>query len=202
MNIAILGSGKIGGTLGKKWAGAGHTIIFGVRHPDKPEVQELIKSLGGSASATSVEDAINLGEVVVFAVPGAAMDETITEHAQVLDGKTVIDATNNMGASKVNSLATFTEKTPQVKYFRAFNNYGWENFANPSTDGDAGSLFYCGVDGMLRDSIEQLIEEVGLEPVYVGGPEQVDVVDSVLRLWFTLVSGQKHSRHMTFKMMM
>jgi DNA-binding CsgD family transcriptional regulator len=32
MKIAVLGSGKIGGTLGRKWRAAGHEVTFGVRH--------------------------------------------------------------------------------------------------------------------------------------------------------------------------
>jgi predicted dinucleotide-binding enzyme len=35
INIAILGAGHIGGTLGRKWAAAGHDIFFGVRDPEK-----------------------------------------------------------------------------------------------------------------------------------------------------------------------
>ncbi len=33
LRIAILGAGDIGGTLGRKWARAGHTIAFGVKNP-------------------------------------------------------------------------------------------------------------------------------------------------------------------------
>jgi hypothetical protein len=32
MKIAIIGGGNIGGTLGKKWAKAGHQVVFGVRN--------------------------------------------------------------------------------------------------------------------------------------------------------------------------
>ncbi len=31
MHITILGAGHIGGTLGQKWAGAGHDVVLGVR---------------------------------------------------------------------------------------------------------------------------------------------------------------------------
>ena len=58
MNIAILGAGRIGGALGKKWAAAGHSIHFGVRDPDKPATRELVQALGKQASAGSVAEAI------------------------------------------------------------------------------------------------------------------------------------------------
>src|SRR5262245_32583658 len=78
MNIAILGAGNIGGVVWEKWVKAGHTVQYGLRNPDKPEIQDLIKSLGKNASASSMDEAINFGEVVVFAIPGPAMAETIT----------------------------------------------------------------------------------------------------------------------------
>jgi len=69
MKIAVLGAGRIGGTLAKKWATAGHTIRLGVRNAHKPEVQELLKTLGTNASASSIAEAISFGDVVLFAIP-------------------------------------------------------------------------------------------------------------------------------------
>ena len=97
MKIAVVGAGRIGGTLGKERARAGQEVHFGIRNPQKPEVRDLVKSLGANASV-SIPDAIGRGDVVVFAIPGAAMKETITAFARALDGKTIIDATNNPGA--------------------------------------------------------------------------------------------------------
>jgi len=34
MNIGIIGSGHIGGVVGKLWARAGHKILFSSRHPE------------------------------------------------------------------------------------------------------------------------------------------------------------------------
>ena len=54
----------------------------------------------------TIASAIAQGEVVVFAIPGAAMDEAIAAHAQALDGKIVVDTTNKLGAPAMNSAAT------------------------------------------------------------------------------------------------
>jgi predicted dinucleotide-binding enzyme len=201
MNIAILGAGRIGGTLGKKWATAGHNVRFGVRDPYKPEVQELIKKLKRQASASNLADAIVFGEVVVFAIPGSAMDETIAAHAAALDGKIVIDATNKMGTAVANNLSSFTAQTPKAQVFRAFNNLGWENFEDPIYNGVPADMFYCGPEGQPRATIEKLIEEVGLRPIYLGGPEQTSLVDNLLTLWFTLVSSRNMGRKIAFKLL-
>lgn len=198
MNIAILGTGNIGSTLGKKWAKAGHTVYFGTRNPQKSEIQSLVKSLGTNARAASHDEAIRAAEVVLFAVPGNAMDETITSNASALKGKIIIDAANKISSPVIDSFATFTAQVPSAKLYRAFNNYGWENFEMPLPDTD---LFYCGTDGDSRKAVETLITDVGLRPVYLGGTDQVGLVDSILKLWFALSSGQKKGRHLAFKVL-
>lgn len=35
MKIGIIGSGNIGGNLGKHWAKAGHRVLFSSRHPEE-----------------------------------------------------------------------------------------------------------------------------------------------------------------------
>lgn len=203
MNIAILGAGNIGGVLGKKWVDAGHTIRYGMRSPNKPEIQNLVKSLGKNASASSMDEAINFGDVVVFAIPGTVMAETITNYARALDGKTLVDTANNFGpgAKSANSMATFAAQTPNAQVYRAFNSYGWENFETTTFDGVTADLFYCGPDGEPRKVMEKLISDVGLHPLYVGGSDQAEVVDGVLRLWFALVRGQQMGRKLAFKVL-
>ncbi len=201
MKVAVVGAGRIGGILGKKWSRAGEEVHYGVRNPQKPEVQDLVKSMGANASVSSIPDAIARGGVVVFAIPGAAMKETITAYARVLDGKTLIDATNNFGAPPMNNQATFAAQTPHAKAYRAFNSYGWDIFENPTYPGVAADLFYCGPDGEERSTVEKLISDVGLNPVFLGGPDSVDLVDNVLKMWFTLASGRKMGRSIAFKLL-
>lgn len=201
MRIGILGSGKIGGTLGKQWAKAGHEICFGVRNVNKPEVQVLLQSLGEKASAGSLADAIGFGEVILFAIPGGTMDKTVAAYAKALDGKILIDAANKIGASPMNSLPIFAGLTPHAEVYRAFNSYGWENFDKPTINGVTADLFFCGPDGKSRTVMEQLIADVGLEPIYFGGLDQVNRVDDLLKVWFTLAHGQKMGRHLAFKVL-
>ncbi len=49
--------------------------------------------------------------------------------------------------------------------------------------------------------VEGLIRDVGLGPVYVGGLDQAEVLDGVLRLWFAVAIGQGRGRHTAFKML-
>jgi hypothetical protein len=201
MQIAILGAKIIGSTLGRKWAKAGHTVMFGVRNVENPEVQALVRSLGRSASVGTPAEAIEFGEVVVFAIPGGAMAETIGNHAQALHGKIVIDAANRIGAPEMNSAAIFAAHAPDARVFRAFNSLGWENFENPMFGDVQADLFYCGPGGDAQVAVETLISDVGLRPVRVGDIDQASLIDAVASLWFALALGQGLGRHLAFKLL-
>lgn len=199
-NIVLLGAGNIGGTLGRKWAAAGHKVTFGVPDPSSPRAQALRAELGDNAAVGTVADALSAGDVVLMAVPGAAMAQTIADNAAQLDGKIVIDAANNLSSGSPNSYAVFQARTPRARVFRAFNTLGWENFANPVIGGVQADLLYCGPGGDDGAVIEQLIRDIGLRPIRVGDMGAVGMVDSLLPLWFAL-SQQGHGRHMAFKVL-
>ncbi len=201
LRLAVLGAGNIGGTLGRKWAAAGHKVSFGVNNPDSERAQALQTELGNRVMIGSVTDALAASDVVVTAIPGRAMDETITKHAEQLDGKIIIDTANKLGGGPMNSFATFQTQTPHARVFRAFNTLGWENFADPVFDGIQADLFYCGPDGDARDVVEQMIADVGLRPIRLGDVDQVGLVDSVGSLWFALALGQGKGRHLAFKVL-
>ena len=201
LRVAVLGAGNIGGTLGRKWIHAGHTVTFGVTNPNGEKAQALKADVGDKATIGTAADALANADVVVMALPGAAMDEAITTNAAQLNSKIIIDAANKLGGGPMNSLATFEAHTPQAKVYRAFNTLGWENFADPHFDGIQADLFYSGPEGETREAVEQLISDVGLRPVWLGGAEQTGLVDSVGALWFALAFGQHKGRHLAFKML-
>src|ERR671936_436750 len=86
MKIAVVGRGNVGGGLADRWERAGH------------EVTRIGKEGG------DVSDA----EAVLFAVPGGAVADAV-EKVQGLAGKTVIDATNLVGAEPPSGFETNAE---------------------------------------------------------------------------------------------
>jgi predicted dinucleotide-binding enzyme len=186
MDIAVIGAGNIGRTLGGKWRAAGHSAVYGVRRPGDP----------GTAA---VADAVAGAEVVVLAVPGPAAKQVVASLGTDLEGKVVVDATNDVeGSGKLHAVDEIADGAHPV---RAFNTLGWENFADPVVGGVTADLLYAAEEGVARDTAERLIRDVGLEPVWVGGVEAFDVVDSVTRLWFTLALQRKLGRRLAFKVL-
>jgi len=199
MKIGVVGSGNIGGTLGRKWAAAGHQVTFGVRDPSSTQAAELAREVG--ASVATIQDAVRDADVVVFAVPGAAMADAVAAVGGELDGKIVIDATNNLSGAVAHSLDAIAAAAPQARRYRAFNTLGWENFADPVIGGVQCDLFYAGPGGDSQATVEQLISDIGLRPMRIGGPEQAGLVDGVLRLWFALAANQGMGRRLGFKVL-
>jgi 8-hydroxy-5-deazaflavin:NADPH oxidoreductase len=204
-DIAILGSGNIGGTLARRWAQAGHDLTLGVRDAGTERVRALVDELGGAGvtvSALPIEEAIASAPVAVVAVPGPSVPTLLESVGGALAGRVVVDTTNDMTGTVAHHAGAFTQHAPQAIVYRAFNTLGWENFAEPDHDGEAADLFYCGADdGLGRGVVEGLIRDVGLGPVYVGGLDQADVLDGVLRLWFAVAVQQGRGRHTAFKVL-
>ncbi len=70
MKIGIIGSGGVGGMLGKLWAKAGHEVLFSSRHPEK--LASLVTEAGASSSAGMVAEAAahREGDQVAIAMAG------------------------------------------------------------------------------------------------------------------------------------
>jgi predicted dinucleotide-binding enzyme len=191
MDIAVIGSGFIGGTLGRALARSGHSVTFGSRHPVDDDVA------GDTTAVTSsVPDALAAAEVVILAVPGASVTELVEQNPGAFDGKLVIDATNKFGGEVANSRATMPEG---VRYVRAFNTVGGENLADPVFPEGRADLFFSGPDDD-RATVEAVIEGVGLRPVFVG-PDQEQLVDCQARLWVALAMTQGRGRRLAFRLL-
>src|SRR5687767_5546111 len=97
MKIGIIGTGMMGGTLGRLWAQHGHSVMFGSRDPEK--AQALADQFTGDTHAGSQEAAAQFGEVVVLAVPGSAAINVAK--SLPLEGKIVIDLGNPMAGGRL-----------------------------------------------------------------------------------------------------
>jgi predicted dinucleotide-binding enzyme len=187
MKIAVIGAGNIGGTIGERWVNAGHDVVHGLRDPSKHK------------RAKPIGQAVGGADVVLLAVPASVTVDFVREHAKALDGKIVIDATNNFRGARFNSWPELMPAIPKAQLYRAFNSLGWDVFANPVFGTVQADLFYCGPEGHGREVVEQLIGDAGLRPIWVGGVDQVDTVDGVLRLWAVL--SRMRGRHTAFKLL-
>jgi 8-hydroxy-5-deazaflavin:NADPH oxidoreductase len=187
MKIAVIGKGKIGGTLGSKWRAAGHAVVYGARDGSGEGP--------GGAPVRSIADALKNADVVLVAVPGQAVPDVVSGQGAALAGKVVIDAVNRMGAQEFDSRALIAAAAPSARYVRAFNSLGWENFADPVP----GTNLFFAADPEARAVAEELISNIGLEPVFVGDATATATVDALLPLWFALVRQNSGNRKIALR---
>lgn len=191
MDIAVLGTGFIGGTLGRALARAGHQVTFGSR-------QAATDDVAGDTTATvrSVPEALDAAEVVILAIPGPAVSELTAEHAGALSTKLLIDATNRLDVPVANSRAALPAG---VRYARAFNTVGGENMAEPRFADGPADMFFSAPEPD-RSTVETVIEGVGLRPIFVGADRE-DLLDSLFHLWMALAVEQGRGRRLALRLL-
>ncbi|MED6332866.1 MAG: NAD(P)-binding domain-containing protein, partial [Pseudomonadota bacterium] len=132
LKIGIIGSGRIGGSVGLRWAEAGHEILFSSRNPD--QLNDLVTQAGPKARAGYPQEAAEFGDIVFVAVPYAATPQVGRDYGALMQGKIVIDCGNPYVQRDGEMAAVALEKgtgvasaefLPGVKLVRAFNALSW-----------------------------------------------------------------------------
>lgn len=191
MNIGIIGTGNMGGTIGKGWAAAGHKVLFGSRDPKKGA--ELEKSAGPNAKSGTYKDAADFGEVVLLATPWQSTQDAI-KAAGSFKGKILIDCTNPLlpdfaGLALGHETSAGEEIarwTPGSRVVKAFNSIASPNIANPKFGSHAADGYYCGDDEEAKKVAAQLIQDLKLDPVDCGPLKNARLLEPLAFLWVYL----------------
>lgn len=176
MKIGIIGSGRIGGTLGALWVKAGHEVLFSSRHPD--ELKELVERLGPAARAGTPRDAAVFGEVILISVPYHAVPEIGRDLGRELAGKVVLE-TGNPYPSRDGEMAVAAqikgmglasaEYLPGVRLVRAFNTIPSSALRSEAhRAGDRVAIPLASDDAEALAVASRLVKDAGFEPVVVG----------------------------------
>lgn len=186
-----MGTGFIGGILGRALAGAGYSVTFGSRRPESDQV-----AADTTARVASIADALASAETVILALPGAAVASLTADYGEALTGKLVIDATNQMGQPVSNSRASLPSP---VRYARAFNTVGGENMADPVFADGRADMFFSAPEAD-QETVAAIVEAVGLRPVYVGADREA-LIDALFQLWIALAVGQGRGRRLALRLL-
>ena len=209
MKIGIIGSGNIGGNLGKHWAKAGHEVLFTSRHPE--QLNQLVKEAGGKSKAVSLDEAWEANaDVYLLAVPFKAIDKLSELYAGEYGNKVIIDATNpyperdgemaqevrdsNRNASEYTAMKFGTAKTA-----KAFNTIYAEHLKDQAfRNTDKLAIPFAAQDEDSKKATKQLIEDIGFDAVYVGGLEDTHIMDPDQKI-YGKSTNRKHLEEMMRK---
>ena len=173
MRIGILGSGHIGGTLGRDWAKAGHEVLLSSRHPK--DLQKLVEEVGNGARAGTLDEAARFGEVVVLAIPWRNREDL--PQSDLFNGKVVIDAMNPYTAvgtvidlGNTTSSEEVAKQLPGARLVKAFNTMAFQDLRSGAfrSGRDRWAIYVAGDDVEAKRVVSGLIEGIGFVPVDTG----------------------------------
>jgi 8-hydroxy-5-deazaflavin:NADPH oxidoreductase len=177
MRIGILGSGLMGGKLGKLFARAGHDVIFSYARSQK-KLERLAREAGKGARAGTPADAAQNADALLLAVHWLQLDDVLRQ-AGDLDGKVIItcslpmnEETTELVIGRTSSGAEeLANRLPRARIVAAFNTVPSEVLSRVyETRREAArpSIVYCGDDWRANKVAATLIRDIGFDPVDAG----------------------------------
>ncbi|MCX6186211.1 MAG: NAD(P)-binding domain-containing protein [Bacteroidetes bacterium] len=199
MNIAIIGTGNVGGALATNWSKKGNTINLGVQDKNYFKGQELLKNK--NTSVYSINEAVAKSDVILIATPPTAIFEIIGQMGDVSE-KIIIDATNAVMKSPEPYKTVYhalADKT-NAEIVKCFNTTGFENMLNPTYNGEAVDMFMAGDNEKAKSVARQLALECGFDTcIDFGKSDKVELLEKFALSWINIAIMQGQGRDIAFK---
>jgi predicted dinucleotide-binding enzyme len=153
--VAIVGAGNVGKALREGVERAGHEVRVAGR---------------GQVSETAA-----WGDIVILAVPFAAIPDVVRELKTAADGKPVVDVTNALTPDMQLALGFSTsggeelqKALPRARVVKAFNTVFAQHMSRGSVVGQQLSLFAAGDDEAARKAVLELGKTIGFDAIDAG----------------------------------
>ena len=186
MRIGVVGAGRIGGNCAIQFAKGGQEVMLSFAR-DQGRLESLASEIGDKASVGTPAEAAEFGEVVVFSVPWDTIDQALSE-AGSLDGKIVIDTTNQYGSERLppegqTAAQWNASRMPGARYTKSFNTLtsSFQAEVAGRSEADRVVQWICGDDTEAKEVVAGLIAEAGYAPVDLGGTADCAVMEAPQR---------------------
>ena len=203
MGISIIGAGNVGMALGQAFTRRGERVVFGVPNPGK--YQDTVAALGAKASVVTTEQAIAVNDLIILAVPHAAV-HAIALSVPDWQEKILVDATNPLApglsgltvGTATSGAEELAKAARNARVVKAFNTTGAENMANTAYPG--GTLFMplCGDDDHARQRVMALATLIGFDAVDMGPLMAARYLEPFAMTWIHLAFRQGYGRQFAF----
>lgn len=203
MNVAIIGTGNVGGALAQGLNRAGHRIRLGVRDLEHFKGKDLLKA-APEITVHRVREAVEASEVIILAAPAQVADQVARQLGDVA-GKIIIDTMNGVfmrpeGFANTTDAILANCNTPDV--VKCFNSTGFENMLDPKYGELAADMFVAG-DSMRGKAVaSELARDLGFGEVWdFGGLDKASLLEQFALSWINLAIMQKNGRGIAFKVL-
>jgi 8-hydroxy-5-deazaflavin:NADPH oxidoreductase len=203
MNIAIIGTGNIGGGLAKAWSRKGHRIFLGTRSPLNKNLRNLVAYNEELISAHAPEVAAKKGDIILLAVP-ADVSFDIVDRLGDTRGKIIIDAMNAIFRKPVGFYRTseaILAAGLNDRIVKAFNMIGAENMDNPFYGDVVADMFVCGNYPEDKKIVMQLALDANFRAFDIGGLEMELPLEHIALVWGKLAFSSGLGREIAFKVL-
>jgi predicted dinucleotide-binding enzyme len=188
MRIGIIGAGSLGSALGERLGEARHEIMFGGGDSAREVADRLGAGVGSNAEAAGFSD------VVVLAVPFAAINAALDEAAP--QGRVLWSCVNALKPDLSGLVVGFetsaaeevARRAPGARVVAAIPPFA-PAIASGSLAYDHGvepSVFLCGDDAGAKHVVEQLIRDIGAQPIDAGQLSAARLVEPAMMLLISL----------------
>ena len=175
--IGFIGSGMIGGTLARLSVAAGHRVVMSnSRGPET--LRDLVAELGPLATAATVGQAAEAGDLVVVSIPVKAIGDV---PAKPLAGKPVLDTGNYypqrdgqievIDTGALTSSSLLQRHLPDAHVVKVFNNILWRHLRElprPRGAADRSALPIAGDDEAAKAAVTEFLDRIGYDAYDVG----------------------------------
>lgn len=193
--VTVIGAGNIGGIVAGLAHKAGASVQVLARDPE----QSATVAAPLSAVAGRIGDAIT-GDIVVLALPYAAVAEVLGAYAGALGGKVLVDVTNPVDFSTFDGLVVpadssaariIQDTVPSARVVKAFNaNFG-ATIATGTTGPLTTTILAAGDDADAKQAVIDLATAAGLRGVDAGSLKRARELEALGFLQITLAAGEK-----------
>jgi 8-hydroxy-5-deazaflavin:NADPH oxidoreductase len=205
MKVAIIGSGIVGQTLGKKLVEIGHDVILGTRDLSKLDeakgwagsLSDWLVEVAQKAKVATFAEAAAYGEIAINATHGMASLEALQmAGADNLRGKILIDVANELDFSQgmpPKSLASDTislaEKIqaafPDTKVVKTLNTMNCQMMIDPKQlAGGNHTVFVSANDPDAKAKVIELLQSFGWTDIFdLGDIGSARATEMLMPIW-------------------
>jgi 8-hydroxy-5-deazaflavin:NADPH oxidoreductase len=200
MNIAVLGTGMVGQTIGAKLVELGHEVRIGSRSASNEKAEEWAKKAGKNASHGTFADAAAFGEIVFNCTNGmSALGALRMAGAKNLAGKVLIEVSNPLDFSKGfpptlsvcndDSLGEQIQREfPDAKVVKTLNTVNCQLMVNPSLVPGEHDIFMSGNDAGAKVKTQGILESFGWKNIIdLGDITTARGAEQLLPIWVRLM---------------
>ncbi|MFK0254819.1 NADPH-dependent F420 reductase [Streptomyces sp. NPDC090445] len=173
MRTGIIGTGRIGSTLARILAAAGHEVVLAnARGPQS--IGPLLAELGPAASAAHPAEAAERADLLVLMLPHASVRGLLPPDS--LRDRVLVDATNAFGGPGTpadlggrTSSELVADWYPGARVVKSLNTMHYETLAVAGTArGERLAHFTAGDDGKAKEIVAGIITDLGFAAVDTG----------------------------------